>query len=131
LEMILSKSENVAEIPDIGVSGNMDRNGNDKNADNHVDNLGTAVKVEFVPSQIRCEVRGPSPAEIRIQSLHLQKLIKFVDVEFFAQKQKFEDLVVDNDIRFDLLWLLFPPERHVVFQDRMTGLSMAGEVRVS
>jgi len=119
LETSLAKSENDNEIPDTGLSGN-------DNANSPVDNVETAVQVEFTPNQISRH----SPTEIHLQILHVRKLIKFIDAEFFSQKQKFEDLVTDNDIRFDLLWLLFRPEKHVVFQDPMSGLPMAGEVRV-
>jgi len=73
-------------------------------------------------------VVGYSRADIDIEILHLDKLIKFVDSEFAPQKQKFTDLVADNDIRFDLLLLLFPPDSEVFFEDKISGLPMAGQV---
>ena len=83
----------------------------------------------------------PKPAEeateavtaevLRLQILHLEKLLKFLEIEFQPTRQKLNDLLANNDIKFNLLWCLFRLGSVITFKDHESGLLMAGEVLAS
>lgn len=65
---------------------------------------------------------------LRLQILHLEKLLKFLEQEFAPTRQKLKDLLAGNDMKFSLLWCLFRLGSVITFKDYESGLNMAGEV---
>jgi hypothetical protein len=65
---------------------------------------------------------------LKLQVLHLEKLLTYLDTEFAPTKQKLADLLANNDIKFNLLWCLYRLGDVITFKDRESGLTMAGEV---
>ena len=70
----------------------------------------------------------PTLDVLRLQSQHLQKLLNFLENEFAPTRQKLNDLLENNDMKFGLLWCLFRLGSEVTFKDYESGLTMAGEV---
>ena len=66
---------------------------------------------------------------LRLQTLHLEKLLKFLEKEFAPTRQKLNNLLLSNDMKFSLLWCLFRLGSVITFKDYESGLNMAGEVR--
>jgi hypothetical protein len=69
-----------------------------------------------------------SASTLKLQVLHLEKLLNYLDTEFAPTKQKLADLLANNDIKFNLLWCLYRLGDVITFKDRDSGLTMAGEV---
>jgi hypothetical protein len=65
---------------------------------------------------------------LRLQIVHLEKLLKFLEKEFAPTRQKLNDLLASNDMKFSLLWCLFCLGSVITFKDYESGLNMAGEV---
>jgi len=65
---------------------------------------------------------------LRVQTLHLQKLLNFLEKEFAPTRQRLNDLLASNDMKFSLLWCLFRLGSVITFKDYDSGLNMAGEV---
>jgi hypothetical protein len=81
------------------------------------------------PAEEATEATETITAEtVRLQILHLEKLLKFLEVEFQPTRQKLNDLLASNDIKFNLLWCLFRLGGVITFKDHESGLLMAGEV---
>ena len=70
----------------------------------------------------------PTVQSLSQQVLHLQKLVDFLHDEFGPTRQKLNDLLENNDIKFGLLWCLFRLGSVITFKDHESGLNMAGEV---
>jgi hypothetical protein len=70
----------------------------------------------------------PTANSLRLQTLHLEKLLNFLQKDFAATRQKLSDLLVNNEIKFTLLWCLFRLGSVITFKDYESGLTMAGEV---
>ena len=73
----------------------------------------------------------PTVESLSQQVLHLQKLLDFLNEEFGPTRQKLNDLLESNDMKFGLLWCLFRLGSVITFKDHESGLSMAGEVRTT
>jgi hypothetical protein len=69
-----------------------------------------------------------SASTLKLQVLHLEKLLNYLHTEFAPTKQKLADLLANNDIKFNLLWCLYRLGDVITFKDRDSGLTMAGEV---
>lgn len=70
----------------------------------------------------------PSVESLRLQVLHLQKLLDFLREEFGPTRQKLHDLLENHEMKFGLLWCLFRLGSVITFKDNESGLNMAGEV---
>ena len=68
---------------------------------------------------------------LRLRVLHLEKLLNFLNTEFAPTRQKLNDLLVNGDIKFGLLWCLFRLGSVISLKDYESGLVMAGEVHSS
>lgn len=66
--------------------------------------------------------------EIRLEVLHLESLLQFLDQEFEPVKQKMDRVLTENKITFDILWLLFPEGSEVIFKDPISDVKCAGKV---
>lgn len=113
------------------------------NGDIFVDSDATAVNTPLgsstpLPELAAVTLSGAETAEsddivltadvIRLQTLHLQKLLNFLEKEFAPTRQKLSDLLATNDMKFSLLWCLFRLGSVITFKDYESGLNMAGEV---
>jgi hypothetical protein len=65
---------------------------------------------------------------LRLQTLHLSKLITFLAREFAPTRQKLKELLSSGDIKFSLLWCLFRLGSVISYKDYESGLTMAGEI---
>ena len=65
---------------------------------------------------------------LRLQVEHLEKLLRFLNSDFAATRQKLLDLLANSEIKFNLLWCLFRLGSVITFKDYESGLTMAGEV---
>ena len=65
---------------------------------------------------------------LRLQTLHLSKLITFLAREFAPTSQKLKELLSSGDIKFSLLWCLFRLGSVISYKDYESGLTMAGEI---
>lgn len=110
------------------------------NGDSSVDNDSTAVNTPGSSTPLpKANPTTPDPPDptlepsadaLRLQTLHLQKLLNFLDSEFSPTRQKLNDLLENNDMKFDLLWCLFRLGSVITFKDYESSLTMAGEVRL-
>ena len=130
LEKLNVQLAKCTETTDKQTTSLKENGGSDTDIDDSVLNLEVSTTSAAIDTQVN-RVVGYSQAEIQQEILHLEKLLRFVDSEFAPQKQKFKDLMADGDIRFDLLWLLFPPDSQVAFKDDISGLPMAGKVTLA
>jgi hypothetical protein len=71
----------------------------------------------------------PTLDSLRLQVLHLQKLMDFLQEEFGPTRKKLNDLLKSHDMKFGLLWCLFRLGSVITFKDYESGFTMAGEVR--
>jgi hypothetical protein len=67
-------------------------------------------------------------AQLQGQFNHLQNLLDFVCNYFALQQERFKELFASNEIRFDLLWLLYHSGESILFQDPQSELNVAGQV---
>lgn len=68
--------------------------------------------------------------QVRLEVLHLESLLQFLDKEYQPVKQKMDTLMANNTSTFDILWLLFPEGSEVIFEEPSTRLKMAGKVYI-
>ena len=68
--------------------------------------------------------------QVRLEVLHLESLLQFLDKEYQPVKQKMDALMADNKITFDIVWLLFPEGSELIFADPNTYLKAAGKVYI-
>src|SRR6266496_4937586 len=73
-------------------------------------------------------VHSNGSEELRLEVVHLESLLEFLDKEFQPMKQKMDALMSKNTVTFDILWLLFPEGSEVIFKDPNTDLKRAGKV---
>ena len=110
------------------------------NGDTSVDGDATAVNTPLgvstpqpiiptsSPETTQCETMPLTADTLRPQVQHLEKLLNFLESEFGPIRQKLNDLLENNDIKFSLLWCLFRLGSVITFRDYESGLNMAGEV---
>ena len=110
------------------------------NGDISVDSDATAVNTPLGSSTPLPQLPTSSPETtesetititadiLRLQVQHLEKLLKFLESEFGPTRQKLNDLLENNDMKFSLLWCLFRLGSVITFKDYESGLTMAGEV---
>jgi len=113
------------------------------NGDTSVDSDATAVNTPLgsstplpklpssTPETTESETLTITADMLRVQVLHLEKLMKFLESEFGPTRQKLNDLLENNDMKFSLLWCLFRLGSVITFKDYESGLNMAGEVHTS
>jgi len=91
---------------------------------------GDSVKPNLEATQVQSLKTGGdyNGTALRVEVLHLQKLLSFLDTEFAPTKQKFEELLSGKSITYDLLWCLFRLDNVISFKDPESGLTMAGQV---
>lgn len=70
----------------------------------------------------------PTSPGLRVQIDHLEKLMRCLDIEFATTKQKFDDLLSNKEITYNLLWCLFRQDSVVTFDDPESDLIMAGRI---
>jgi hypothetical protein len=75
------------------------------------------------------DVAPLTPETLRAQTTHLEKLLQFLKNEFAPIRRKFNDLLANSEIQFNLLWLLYRLGNEVTFKDYESGLTMSGEVQ--
>jgi hypothetical protein len=68
--------------------------------------------------------------QVRLEVLHLESLIQFLDKEYQPVKQKMDALMANDSSTFDILWLLFPEGSEVIFEEPSTRLKMTGKVYI-
>ena len=68
--------------------------------------------------------------ELRIEILHTQSLLNFLQDQFGPVKEKLAALTMKSEVTYDLLWLLFPRGSEVSFKETHSGLLCAGKVSV-
>jgi len=112
------------------------------NGDTSLDNDSTAVNTPGIstplaqPDSTATSTDAPSkdedvpltPEALRLQALHLSKLVKFLETEYDPVRQKLNELLAHNDIKFNLLWCLFRLGSVITFKDHESGIVMAGEI---
>lgn len=108
------------------------------NGDSNIDNDSTAVNTPGSSTPLmKPATTTPEPTDasleptvdiLRLETLHLQKLVNFLESEFSPIRKKLNDLLENNDMKFDLLWCLFRLGSVVTFKDHESSLTMAGEV---
>jgi hypothetical protein len=73
-------------------------------------------------------IRANDIEEVRLEILHLESLLGFLDKEFQPMKEKMETLMSKNTLTFDVLWLLYPEGSEIIFKDLNTDLKRGGKV---
>lgn len=108
------------------------------NGDTSLDNDSTAVNTPGMSTPLPHDSADPAPSKdedvpltpdvLRLQALHLSKLLNFLETEYSPVRQKLNELLVHNDIKFNLLWCLFRLGSVITFKDHESGIVMAGEI---
>ena len=125
------------------LTNNVDEKPKLVNGDTSVDSDATAVNTPLGSSTPLPKVPTSNPETtesetmiitadiLRVQVQHLEKLLRFLESEFGPIRQKLNDLLENNDMKFSLLWCLFRLGSVITFKDYESGLNMAGEVYLS
>jgi len=86
---------------------------------------------ESLAEQLPKKGIGADATHVRLQILHLEKLLEFLDSRFRPMKGKMDELLCREEITFDLLWCLFPEGTEITFKDNNSGLICGGKVNTS